>query len=138
MTHGLTCACEARCTARTAAWLILQKKLLQLHTSDILTKLICESTDLWMSRRPLTFPVWHGAATIQREICRAFTAQSKIGWDQFLHGRIAKVWQKPIQTYYQFQQPVESFTLEQWMQKLISAALWTSSLTMWWQWCIKF
>jgi hypothetical protein len=136
-THVLTCPCEARCQARTAARVIFQQQLTRLHTPDILNKLICDSMDSWMARRPVTLPAWNVREPIQREMRRAFTAQSKIGWDQFLRGRVAKAWQRPIQTYYRLRQPGESFTPEQWMRKLISA-LWTFSLTMWRQRCSEF
>jgi hypothetical protein len=97
-THVLTCPCEARCAARITARLSFRQQLSKLHTTDIMSKLICDSMDSWLAHRPVTFPAWHGTEPIQRELCHAFTAQSKIGWDQFHHGCIAKAWQKPIHT----------------------------------------
>jgi hypothetical protein len=53
---------------------------------DIMNKLTCDdsSTDSRITQHQVIFLVWIGAKLIQQGICHAFTAQSKIGWDQFL------------------------------------------------------
>ena len=61
---------------------------------------------------------------------RAFAAQSKIGWDQFLRGRIATHWKDVIHLYYKDRRPGAQFTPDQWMRTTIDA-LWTFALTLW-------
>jgi hypothetical protein len=130
-THVLTCTCDARCEARTAAHKIFQQKLTRMHTPDILSNTICKSMDSWLARRPVLPPEWNGPEEpIQRQIRSAFKAQAKIGWDQFFRGRIAKEWSKPIGTYYKIRQPGESFTPDQWMRTVIKE-LWEFSITIW-------
>jgi hypothetical protein len=74
---------------------------------------------------------WNGPVEpIQQQIRSAFKAQAKIGWDQFLRGRIAKAWRIPIGTYYKIRQPGESFTLDQWMRTVIKE-LWVFSIAIW-------
>jgi hypothetical protein len=86
-----TMHCTNRCSTDFPATTIATA-----HTGYFEQTDTCDSMDSWMSRRPVTLPAWNGNEPIQREMRRAFTAQSKIGWDQFLRGRIAKAWQKPI------------------------------------------
>jgi hypothetical protein len=130
-THVLTCSCETRSDARTAACLAFKKRLSTLHTPDIMTNLICTSMDHWLSRRPVLPPVWHGPPDlIQRQLRCAFHAQNRIGWDQFFRGRIAKAWRIPIANYYKERQPGSSFTPDQWMRTVISE-LWHFSITLW-------
>ena len=130
-THVLTCSCTARCAARTTARAIFQQKLSRLYTPDIMNKLICDSMDSWLARRPVLPPVWDGPyEPIKGQLRRAFYAQSRIGWDQFFRGRIAKAWQIPIETYYKIRRPGESFTPEQWMRSVIKE-LWKFSITIW-------
>jgi len=87
--------------------------------------------DKWIARRPVLPPAWNGPEDeIQAEIRLAFTAQSRIGWDQFFRGRIAKDWQIPITRFYEERQPGDSFTPEQWMRTVIQE-LWTFSITVW-------
>jgi hypothetical protein len=57
--------------------------------------------DSWLDRCPVVAPTWNGPAEpIQRQSRCAFQAQSRIGWDQFFRGCIAKAWRLPIGTYY--------------------------------------
>jgi len=129
--HMLTCSCDARHAARTVARIKFQDKLVQLHTPNILTTVICESMDKWIARRPVLPPAWNGPEDeIKAEIRLAFNAQSRIGWDQFFRGRIAKDWQIPIARFYEERQPGDSFTPEQWMRTVIQE-LWTFSITVW-------
>ena len=119
-THMLTCSCEARHEARTVARIKFQDKLVQLHTPNILMNVICESMDKWIARRPVLPPAWNGPENkIQAEIRLAFNAQSRIGWDQFFRGWIAKDWQISIARFYKEQQPGDSFTPDQWMRTVI-------------------
>ena len=130
-THVLTCSCEARGPARMAARKTFQQKLSRLHTPDIMNKLICDSMDSWLARRPVTLPVWNGPnEPIHGALRRAFRAQAKIGWDQFFRGRIAKDWKRPITMYYKIRQPGESYTSDQWMRSIITE-LWKLSITIW-------
>ena len=111
--------------------LLSRRRLSNYHTPDIMTNLICSSMDHWLSRRPVLPPVWHGPPDlIQRQLRRAFHAQSRIGWDQFFRGRIAKAWRVPIAHYYKERQPGSSFTPDQWMRTVISE-LWHFSITIW-------
>jgi hypothetical protein len=92
-THVLTCTCDARSEAPTAARTTFQQKLTRMHTPDILTNTICNSMDNWLARRPVLPPSWNGPEEpIKRQIRSAFKAQAMIGWDQFFRGRIAKAW----------------------------------------------
>jgi hypothetical protein len=87
--------------------------------------------DHWLARRPVIAPTWHGPGDLfQRQLRRAFHAQSRIGWDQFFRGRIAKAWSIPIATYYKERQPGSSFTPDQWMRTVI-LELWIFSITVW-------
>ena len=87
--------------------------------------------DSWLGRRPVVAPTWTGPEEpIQRQLRSAFKAQSRIGWDQFFRGRIAKAWILPIGTYYKQRQPGASFTPEQWMRNVITE-LWKFSITLW-------
>ena len=107
-----------------------------MHTPYILTHTICNSMDNWLARRPVLTPAWNGPEEpIQKQIRSAFKAQAKIGWDQFLHGRIAKAWRIPIGTYYKIRQPGESFTPDQWIRTVIKE-LWAFSIAIpvWKQW----
>jgi hypothetical protein len=48
----------------------------RLHTPDILTHLICNNMDSWLSRRPVLPPALDGPEeAIQRQIRSAFKAQ---------------------------------------------------------------
>jgi hypothetical protein len=130
-THVLTCSCEARGPARMAARTTFQQKLSRLHTPDVMNKLLCDSVDSWLARRPVTLPIWNGPnEPIHGALRRAFRAQEKIGWDQFLRGRIAKDWKRPITMYYKIRQPGESYTPDQWMRTVIKE-LWILSITIW-------
>lgn len=130
-THVLTCSCSARTASRTTARATFQQRLSRMHTPDIMNKLICDSMDSWLARRPVLPPTWpRQSDTIQRQLRLAFEAQSRIGWDQFFRGRIAKAWMIPIGTYYKARQPGEAFTPEHWMRKTISE-IWTFSITIW-------
>jgi hypothetical protein len=108
----LTCACDARCDARTrktARLAFQQKKLTRMHTPDILTHLICNSMDSWLARQPVVEPAWNDPEEpIQKQIRSAFKTQAKIGWNQFFRGCIAKAWRIPIGMYYKIRQPGES------------------------------
>jgi hypothetical protein len=128
----LTCTCDARCEARKAAPMIFQQKLMSMHTPDILTHTICKSMDNWLARRPVLLPEWNGPKDpIQPQIRSAFKAQAtRIGWDQFFRGCIAKAWSIPIGTYYRIRQPGESFTPDQWMRTVIKE-LWMFSIAIW-------
>ena len=63
-------------------------------------------------------------------ITKAFQSQTRIGWDQFLRGRLTNEWSLAIATYYHERQPGQSFTPEHWMQTTITA-IWEFSLTLW-------
>jgi hypothetical protein len=87
--------------------------------------------DNWLAQRPVLPPAWNGPEEpIQKQIRSAFKAQAKIGWDQFLRGRIAKAWRIPIGTYYKIRQPGESFRPDQWMRTVIKE-LWVFSIAIW-------
>jgi hypothetical protein len=87
--------------------------------------------DSWLERRPVLAPIWNGPnISIKRQLRHAFHAQSRIGWDQFFRGRIAKEWRVPICTYYKERQPGESFTPDQWMRNIITET-WKLSITIW-------
>ena len=130
-THMLTCSCEVRNTARIEARKTFQQKLTKMHTPDVLSNTLCKSMDNWIARRPVLPPAWNGPDDpIQAQIRIAFTAQARIGWDQFFRGRIAKAWQTPIGMYYKIRRPGKSFTPEQWMRTVIKE-LWTFSIVVW-------
>jgi hypothetical protein len=99
---------------------------------DILTHLMCNSMDNWLARRPVLPPEWNGPEEpIQQQIRSAFKkAQTKIGWDQFFHGRIVTAWRKPIGMYDKIRQPGKSFTPDQWMRTVIKE-LWEFSIAIW-------
>jgi hypothetical protein len=48
-THVLKCSCEPQQKARQAAQAQFKQKLSKLHTPDIMTNLICNSMDSWLS-----------------------------------------------------------------------------------------
>ena len=130
-THVLTCSCEARRAARTLALASFKQKLSKQHTPDLMNNVICDSMTSWYERRPVLPPAWNGTEDpFQRLLRAAFKAQTKIGWDQFFRGRIAKAWKRPIAMYYKERQPGESFTPDQWMRTIIKE-LWVFSITIW-------
>jgi len=93
--------------------------------------LICDCINKWLHGRPISTPGWHrDPERIKRQLHRACLTQQKIGWDQFLRGRISKDWTHAIHTYYVDRQPGDSYNPEQWMRTTI-AAIWKFSLTMW-------
>jgi hypothetical protein len=99
-----------------------------------MNKIICDSMDSWLARRPVTLPVWTGRnEPIHGALRRAFCAQEKIRWDQFFHGRNAKDWKQPITMYYKIRQPGESYMSDQWMWTIIKE-LWILSITIRKQW----
>jgi hypothetical protein len=95
--HVLRC-CGDECTlARNKAlhtfWLHLQWQ----HTPDILAQLLYDCIQRWILRHPITQPVWTPPLEpIHHFMSHAYAAQSKIGWDQFLCGRIATQWNDVI------------------------------------------
>jgi hypothetical protein len=101
------------------------------NTPDIMANLLCNSMQCWISRVRIPSPTWHEPLEpIQRLISDAFAAQNKIGWDQFLRGRIALAWQPAISLYYVERKPGERYTPDRWMRTTIDA-LWTFGLTLW-------
>jgi hypothetical protein len=93
--------------------------------------LIYDSMLSWLDRTRITPPTWKPPLEpIMTQLTTAFDSQRKIGWDQFFRGRIAKDWKHAIQTYYQEQQPGDSFTPDQWMRTTIDAA-WKLAMTLW-------
>jgi hypothetical protein len=57
-THVLTCSCTARTASRTTARVHFQQRLSRMHTPDIMNRLICDSMDSWLDRRPVQSPIW--------------------------------------------------------------------------------
>jgi hypothetical protein len=130
-THVITCSCDPRKSARQVALAQFKQKLSRLHTPNIMTNLICNSMNSWLSRRPVQLHTWHGPQEpIHAQLRRAFRAQAQIRWDQFFRGRIAKAWQRPIAEYYKIRQPGESYTADQWMRSVIKE-LWELSIHIW-------
>jgi hypothetical protein len=122
-THILTCSCDTRCSARAKARAHFQHRLSRMHAPDVMNKIICESMDSWLARRPVVLPMtWNRPRElIHREPSRrVFHAQQRIGRDQFFRGRIAKAWHKPIGTYYKLRQPGDTFTADQLMRQIIN------------------
>jgi hypothetical protein len=129
--HVLFCTCEARVTARADAFRAFRLHLTQQHTPDIMANLLCNSMQCWLSRVRIPSPNWQEPLEpIQRLLSVAFEAQTKIGWDQLLRGRIALAWKPVIALYYVERQPGERYTPDRWMRTTIDA-LWTFGLTLW-------
>jgi hypothetical protein len=75
-----------------AAQKTFQQKLSRLHTPDIMNKLICDSMDSWLARRPVTLTVWTGPnEPIHGALCRAFRTQAKIGRINSFVGELQKI-----------------------------------------------
>ena len=101
------------------------------HTPDIMANLLCNSMTSWLHRTRIIPPTWiQPEEPIMADLQRAFNSQWKIGWDQFLRGRIAKDWKRAIKTYYHERKPGDSYTPDQWMRTTI-AAIWKLSMTLW-------
>ena len=67
----------------------------------------------------------------------AFNSQKRIGWDQFMRGRISLDWKNVISLYYSERRPGNAFTPEQWMRTTIDA-IWNFSMTLWRQRCASY
>jgi hypothetical protein len=129
--HVLCCHCEPRSLARTAAMVTFKQHLLQQHTPDVMATLICNSMDSWLNRTRVAPPTWEPPLEpIHHNLTRAFESQRRIGWDQFLRGRITLEWRQAIATYYHERRPGPAFTPDQWLRTTIKA-LWTFSLSIW-------
>jgi hypothetical protein len=75
---------------------------------------------------------------IHQQLLKAYTAQSKIGWGQFFHGKVAIQWKHAIGVYYKECRPGNMYTPDQeWLRTTIDA-LWHFSLTLWCQRCHEF
>jgi hypothetical protein len=108
-----------------------KQHLLQQHTPDVMATLICNSMDSWLNRTRVAPPTWEPPLEpIHHNLTRAFESQRRIGWDQFLRGRITLEWRQAIATYYHERRPGPAFTPEQWLRTTIKA-LWTFSLSIW-------
>jgi hypothetical protein len=129
--HVLRCPCKTRYTARKEAFATFRQHLTKQHTPDIMATLICNSMTSWLERSRISPPTWiPPEEKIMTQLTRAFQSQSKIGWDQFFRGRIAKDWKPAIQSYYHERQPGDSYTPDQWMRTTIDA-IWKLALTLW-------
>jgi hypothetical protein len=101
------------------------------HTPDVMTTLLCTSMESWLNRTRVQPPSWDPPLEpIHTNLRRAFDSQRRIGWDQFLRGRITLDWRHAIATYYNERRPGPSFTPDQWLRTTIKA-IWTFSLTIW-------
>jgi hypothetical protein len=129
--HVICCNCDARVTARADAFRVFRDHLTRQRTPDIVADLLCHSMQCWISRERIPKPTWtEPMETIQRLIINAFEAQNKIGWDQFIRGRVATAWKTVISSYYSERRPGESYSPDRWMRTTIDA-LWTFGLTLW-------
>jgi hypothetical protein len=102
--HVLRCCGDERTLARNKALHTFRLHLQRQHTPNILAQLLCDCIQQWISRHPIIQPVWTPPLEpIHHSMSRAYAAQSKIGWDQFLCGHIATQWKDVIQLYYKDQ-----------------------------------
>ena len=129
--HVLQCPSDKREQARSDAFQVLREHFQRQHTPLIMTDIICTTMSHWIQRRRITPPDWPTPSEpIMMAITRAFQSQTRIGWDQFLRGRLTNEWSLAIATYYHARQPGQNFTPEHWMQTTINA-IWEFSLTLW-------
>lgn len=125
--HVLCCpSYESCCIAHNKALTIFQQHLTKQHTPDIMASLLCTSmTSSWLGGSNIAPPtLTTPEEPIMPHLTRAFKLQSKIGWDLFFHGQIAKDWKPAIHTDYREQQPGTFFTLDQWMRTTSNQCNW--------------
>ena len=67
---------------------------------------------------------------LHRQIRRAFDAQTTIGWDQFLRGRLSLDWKTLLALYYKERRPTGHKTPALWMTTTISN-MWKFFSDMW-------
>lgn len=131
--HVLRYPGEARSTAQgDETFRQFRIHLTRQNTPDILADILCATMQRWISCHPISPTTWPLPCKPIHCILvsQAFTAQTKIGWDQFLRGHIATSWKSVIQLYYQERKPGDKFTPDQWMRTAIEA-IWTFALTLW-------
>ena len=99
--HVLCCPSENRETTRTEAFSVLRTHFQAQHTPTIVTNIICDSMQNWIERRRIAPPQWMTPTEpIMNAITIAFNSQKRIGWDQFLRGRLSLDWKNVISIYY--------------------------------------
>jgi hypothetical protein len=89
--HVLHCPCKSHCIARKEALTIFQQHFTKQHTPDIMASLLCTSMTSWLDCSCIAPLTWTTPEEpIMPHLARAFKSQSKIGWNQFFSGWIAK------------------------------------------------
>ena len=120
--HVLRCADPRAAQARETAIGKFRDTLLAMKTETTLQAAIIAQTKGWLQHLPVI------AHTFPLEIRRAMHSQGKLGWDQFLRGRIVKEWQ-PIQEK-ELQRLKSKRTSLTWVANLVQA-IWDMSWTLW-------
>jgi hypothetical protein len=136
--HVLCCTGEQRSIARASAMETFQEHLERQQTPDIMIELLCNSIENWLQRSRITPPTWHPPEDpLETALTKAFATQRRIGWDQFLRGRLATNWKHAIHIHYCDTRPGEYFTADQWLRTTIDA-IWKLSMTLWRQRCATY
>jgi hypothetical protein len=136
--HVLCCSGEHRSSARDSAMETFRQHLERQQTPFFMIDLICDSLDSWLQRSRITPPTWQPPEDpIEIALSQAFASQRRIGWDQFLRGRLAIDWKHAIHLHYCDTRPGESFNADHWLRTTIDA-IWKFAMTLWRQRCATY
>ncbi|MGH7974113.1 MAG: hypothetical protein ACREBR_01205 [bacterium] len=129
--HIIRCHSAASKRARRTAWSTFESEMNKAKTAPLMTIAIKESIESW-ANGTANAEGWTTAHSDNNavQVKSAVEAQSSIGWEHFLRGRIALKWKMAQQAYLQEIDAPRSFTAERWTKKLIRSA-WNYSLTIW-------
>ena len=135
--HILQCPGEDRSNQRQESMQTLCLQLNAKKTPKVMTDLICDSIDNWIHRRQISLPNWHQHEPFLNTLTDAFNSQKRIGWDQFLRGRMSKDWATAIGLYYKERKPGTAYTHDNWIRHMINT-IWQFSMSLWRQRCATY
>ncbi|MGH7955165.1 MAG: hypothetical protein ACREOZ_04315, partial [Gloeomargaritales cyanobacterium] len=127
--HILRCPSEQGKTARRKAWLTVLKELKEEKTAPLILKAINESVASWTEGRTRTWRSEYTDINAQ-QVHKAAQAQSKIGWEQFMRGRVARQWRMAQMRYLNETGSPCKYTAERWAKKLIKL-IWNYAMEIW-------
>lgn len=132
--HILRCIGPTRCVIRETHLTTLRSLYQTLFTPPDMANVIINALRAWMKSSPIAPLPWQHphSTTLQKATKRAYTAQSRIGWDQFFCGRLSKYWRLPLIIYHRERRPITHATPTIWLSKTIKA-MWDLFTAMWTQ-----
>jgi hypothetical protein len=130
--HIFQCRGTKRSVKRTQGIRIIRETFASLYTPPDMSESILKALTNWMHKRPVCPPRWtyNTMTPLRQAIRHSFDAQTSIGWDQFLRGRLTTNWKTPLALYYKARTPDSQITPTLWMTRTIDA-MWTFFSSMW-------